>query len=419
MVIQSSDVAMSSGRSYQRKSRDRSSVRGWGEVLSATTSPTATESRTVTQKEAQVNVVEMYQNYSSGGKLVAQAQEKSKVEKKSTLKVEEYESFEIQGRPLTVRELFSLLLHRRQEAFERFMEHFRIGMSGGVSSQSQTVTVSWEGVTKSESIPDKGLLSIQASESTQSSAQSETEVTTFDSGGRVKTADGRQIDFDVSLFMGRHWEETAATTRRKLDMNLVDPLVINFGPGTAGAGSTANAPMRGQDMLAGGFTAELSGRTFSFDLDADGELDNIAMLGEMCGFLALDKNEDGEINDGSELFGAGSGDGFADLAVYDLDGNGWIDEADPVFDQLKIWSKTADGKDVLVGLGVRGIGAIFLGHTPTEFSLKNAANETQGVIRSTGVFLREDGSAGTIQQVDLAKKKGTEFARKPDTAISA
>ena len=43
MVITSSDVAMSSGRAYKRQTRDRSSVQGWGEVLEATTSPTATE----------------------------------------------------------------------------------------------------------------------------------------------------------------------------------------------------------------------------------------------------------------------------------------------------------------------------------------------------------------------------------------
>ncbi len=391
MVIQSSDVAMSSGRAYQRQSRDRSSVRGWGEVLSATTSPTATESRSVTQKETQETVVEMYQNYSSGGKLVSQVKGVARSQKKS--EASSYESVEVQGRPLTLRELFSYLLHQRQKDFERFLEHFRVGMN----YRMQSVTVTWEGITMSETIPDEGRLSVQASESTHSSAKSETEVTTFDSGGQVKTADGRQIDFDVSLFMGRHWEEKSESTRKKLDLNLVDPLVVNFGPEAT--------------------SAELSGRTFSFDLDADGEKDNIAVLGEMCGFLTYDKNEDGEINDGSELFGAGSGDGFADLAVYDLDGNGWIDEADPVFDKLKIWSKAADGSDVLVGLGVRGIGAIFLGKAPTEFSLKNVANETEAVIRSTGVFLREDGSAGTIQQVDLAKKNG--FRQVESTAISA
>ncbi len=38
-----------------------------------------------------------------------------------------------------------------------------------------------------------------------------------------------------------------------------------------------------------------------------------------------------KINDGSELFGTSSGDGFKDLATYDEDENGWIDENDSIF----------------------------------------------------------------------------------------
>ena len=76
-----------------------------------------------------------------------------------------------------------------------------------------------------------------------------------------------------------------------------------------------------------------------FDIDADGEEESISYLQGGSGYLALDKNGDGVINDGSELFGTKSGDGFADLAEYDADGNGWIDENDPIFDKLLIWAK--------------------------------------------------------------------------------
>ena len=49
-----------------------------------------------------------------------------------------------------------------------------------------------------------------------------------------------------------------------------------------------------------------------------------------------------------------------------------------------------------------GVGALYLGSADTEFSLKDAANNTNGVIRRTGMFLYEDGSSGTMQQLDLA-----------------
>ncbi len=355
MVIQSSGVAMGSGRTYQRQTRERSSNRGWGEVLDSTTSPTAKEGRTITKKESVTEVVQLYQNYTSSGRKVANASDGASDEANENL-----------IRPLSVRELFSLLLKLRKDAFDKFLENYRIGI--GVMREYRVESmISTNDVMKDE----------------DSSYEYESEITDFGASGKVTTTDGREIDFDVSLALGRSYERRSEPRRLSMGGGFVDPLVINFGTGSA----------------------DLTGRTFDFDLDADGELDNIAVLGQACGFLAYDKNGDGIINDGNELFGAKSGDGFEDLSVYDADGNGWIDEADPIFDRLKIWSKDASGKDQLVGLGVRGIGAIFLGHAPTEFSLKDLANETEGVIRSTGVFLREDGSAGTIQQVDFAKKK--------------
>lgn len=55
----------------------------------------------------------------------------------------------------------------------------------------------------------------------------------------------------------------------------------------------------------------------------------------------------------------------------------------------------------LVRIGEKGIGAIYLDNLNTQFSIKNTANQSQGELRRSGVFLREDGSAGTVQQIDL------------------
>ncbi|MCR4716034.1 MAG: hypothetical protein K5656_02540 [Lachnospiraceae bacterium] len=210
---------------------------------------------------------------------------------------------------------------------------------------------------------------------------SESESTSFSTTGNVKTADGREINFDLGINMTRSFSETYSYEKTTMtEAFLKDPLVIN----------TKGGP------------ASLEDKTFTFDIDSDGELDNISILSEYCGYLALDKNEDGIINDGSELFGAKTGNGFLELAVFDMDNNGWIDENDEVFDKLKIWSKDADGVDHLVGIGVAGIGAICLANAKTNFSIKNDENETLGVIRSTGIALNEDGTTATIQQLDLA-----------------
>ena len=86
---------------------------------------------------------------------------------------------------------------------------------------------------------------------------------------------------------------------------------------------------------------------------------------------------------------------------YDSDGNGWIDEADEIFEQLRIWSMDEDGKSTLIGLGKAGVGAIYLGSRETEFSLNSDDNNTNAVVRRTGMFLYEQGGVGTMQQLDL------------------
>lgn len=207
----------------------------------------------------------------------------------------------------------------------------------------------------------------------------ESEKMSFNSAGTVKTADGKEIKVDLQLSMSREFYESQSLHIRAGDALRKDPLVINF-----------DSP-----------AARLTDSKFNFDIDCDGLPDQISRLGMGSGFLSLDLNGDGRINDGSELFGPESGDGFADLSRYDGDGNGWIDENDAVFDKLRIWTKDENGNDVLFALGQKGIGAICLSNAATQFSLKGAANTENGVIQKTGIFLKESGSAGTIQHVDL------------------
>ena len=118
-------------------------------------------------------------------------------------------------------------------------------------------------------------------------------------------------------------------------------------------------------------------------------------------YTFLDRNGDGRVNDGSELFGALSGNGFTDLAELDDDGNGWIDESDEVFDRLRIWSRDEAGREQLVALGARGVGALYLGHIATPFEIKTPDNQLTGVVRQTGLYLQEEGGAGALQQIDL------------------
>lgn len=61
-------------------------------------------------------------------------------------------------------------------------------------------------------------------------------------------------------------------------------------------------------------------------------------------WLALDKNGNGVVDDGTELFGSfdGAKDGFAALAAYDDDHDGDVDADDAVFASLRLWRDDGD-----------------------------------------------------------------------------
>jgi hypothetical protein len=207
----------------------------------------------------------------------------------------------------------------------------------------------------------------------------EHESTDFSSTGKVLTADGRSLDFTLDLCMSRDF----SCSRQSVESGTVklrDPLVINF------AGSAA----------------ELDGTRLEFDLDSDGKVESVAGLGAASGYLAIDRNGDGCVNDGSELFGTCSGNGFADLAALDSDGNRWLDETDAAYDTLRVWQRDEYGQSTLSGLREHGVGALYLGSSETPFALKDDDNRLLGQVRASGIYLNEDGSAGTLQQIDLA-----------------
>ena len=201
----------------------------------------------------------------------------------------------------------------------------------------------------------------------------------FRAQGIIRTADGRELAFSLELEMSREYIEKNMLSIRAGEAP-VDPLVINFD----------------------GNAADLTSLKFEFDLDADGISEEIPIPTSGRGFLAIDLNNDGMINNGSELFGPTTGNGFDELASHDADDNGWIDGNDEIFHRLRIMTVDSQGAQSLSTLDDRGIGAIYLGRVSTLFDIRmGSTNELLGRVRSTGVYLKEDGTAGTVQQLDL------------------
>lgn len=205
----------------------------------------------------------------------------------------------------------------------------------------------------------------------------EAEHINFSSAGSITLEDGRSIMFDVQFSMSRQFYSENRINIRLGDA-AVDPLMIDLagnGPG-------------------------LTPQKYTFDLNADGVADSISFAAPGSGFLTLDKNGDGIINDGTELFGPQTGNGFEELRAYDVDNNGWIDESDPIFNMLSVLAVTRDGDRTLFRLGEAGVGAIYLHQIETPYEFRDQAT-LNGELKSSSIYIKEDGKPGTIHHVNL------------------
>ena len=195
--------------------------------------------------------------------------------------------------------------------------------------------------------------------------------------GNVTLEDGREIQFDIDMSLERYSVQT-------VDLNisnrpLKDPLIIDFGPEVA----------------------RFTDQRFEFDLDADGEMDSMSALDQSGGILVMDHDQDGVVDDGTEVIGALSSDAFGDLRALDDDQNGWIDEQDEVYEQLRVWTWSEEGEQELLTLAEVDVGAIYLGAVEAQFSFMDDRDQQIAQQRSQSVYLKHSGEVGSARQVDL------------------
>lgn len=133
-----------------------------------------------------------------------------------------------------------------------------------------------------------------------------------------------------------------------------------------------------------------------FDILANGTPVRAATASKGDAFLVYDRNGNGTIDDGSELFGDqnGAADGFAELAKYDTNGDGVIDQSDEIYSKLKLWEDrdqngTSEASE-LSTLADHGISAI-------QLNSQAADEDSNGnKVIKTGYFVKDDGSTGRV-----------------------
>lgn len=206
----------------------------------------------------------------------------------------------------------------------------------------------------------------------------EAEDTTVSIRGSVVTADGTRHDVSVELAMSRRFVEETRFGMTFGAPPMTDPLVLTFE----------------------GALPEFQGGTARFDLDLDGTTDIVRLTSGASAMLWYDRDGDGRITDGSELFGPRTGDGFAELAALDTDGNGWIDSSDAAFAKLRLVTGDGAGGKIVRTLAEAGVGAISTASVRSPFTLMEGST-VFGQIQATGLVLLDHGAPAVIQHVDL------------------
>jgi hypothetical protein len=92
-------------------------------------------------------------------------------------------------------------------------------------------------------------------------------------------------------------------------------------------------------------TLSMTSNYLHFDFDNNSFAERTGWVGPNDGLLILDLNANGKVDSGAELFGNSTvlrdgqvaPDGFAALAMYDLNNDQCIDSRDPIWDRLRVW----------------------------------------------------------------------------------
>lgn len=144
----------------------------------------------------------------------------------------------------------------------------------------------------------------------------------------------------------------------------------------------------------------------NFDHDGDGFAETTGWVGADDGLLVWDKNGNGKIDNGSELFGnntiLGNGqkaaNGFAALSELDSNGDGKIDSNDVLFNQLRIWKDADNSASVssgeLIDLEAAGVRSL-----NTGFTQQNVTDSYGNRHLQAGQYTHTDGSGGVMHDV--------------------
>lgn len=137
-----------------------------------------------------------------------------------------------------------------------------------------------------------------------------------------------------------------------------------------------------------------------FDLKGNHFATQTAWLKGDDGFLVLDKNKDGIINDINELFGNTVQGGFCELKDFDSNHDEKIDIYDSIFPSLKIWQDN-NGDGISQTYELKSLSDLNLVSVGLNAAKTNKPATSDAKIIKSGLFTRTDGTSGQISEILL------------------
>jgi len=181
--------------------------------------------------------------------------------------------------------------------------------------------------------------------------------------------------FEAKAFLYNHTQDLFASP---LSRFLGDPLVLDLdGDGVE--------------------LSTLGGSTVHFDFAGDGFAELTGWISADDGILAIDDSNNGLVDNGLELFGSSTQDGFAVLEKLDTNDDGKIDFQDADFGKLRVWrdlnQNGVSESGELQSLSQAGISSISLNRQ--HINGTNAGH----TVGYEALFTRTDAITGTAQTV--------------------
>ena len=188
--------------------------------------------------------------------------------------------------------------------------------------------------------------------------------------GQLQLQDGSSVSFAFEFNMQVSWARYSYT-----EQPLQDPLIVSLN----------NKP------------AQLTDSRTEFDLLSNGSSVQLPQLAAQQFYLAYDRNNDKQVNNGTELFGPQSGQGFAELAKFDDNGNGFIDPGDDIWQYLYLWRP----QQQLLSMAETELKAFSVSSAATPMPLLDKQQQKTGEIQRSGLAFTDEAKPVLVQQIDL------------------